>query len=146
MKNRSQQLLLIKHQKGFTLIEVLVASFILFLVIAAVSMVYRGALLSSNKAERTLVFSSLVAPISEQVRIQITSSKDQLEMRGSGNMGELTFSWHAISTYQSKMPEQFNAFMGEVDSGDKVFKLWQVTMQLQIKSATRQYQFSEISW
>ncbi len=146
MKKHSRHLFLAQYQKGFTLIEVLVASFILFLVISAVTMVYRGALLSSNKAERTLVFSALVEPISEQIRSHIRSSKDEEQLQGNGEMGELVFSWHASAKYQSKAPEQFNALNGNVDSGNKTFKLWDVTLQIKLKSATREYHFSELSW
>ncbi|SEK47163.1 prepilin-type N-terminal cleavage/methylation domain-containing protein [Colwellia chukchiensis] len=132
--------------KGFTLIEVLVASFILFLVISAVTMVYRGALLSSFKAERVLTFSAFVAPIAEQISMEIKAEKKEEQLQGSGTMGQLSFTWHASVNQQSKAPEQFNAGSGQMDSGNKTFKLWQVTMQLQLKNAVRNYQFNEISW
>jgi len=135
-----------KNQKGFTLIEVLVASFILFLVLAAITMVYRGALLSSYKAERTLRFSSIVEPISEQVRIQIQESSSEEQLIGSGNMGEVTFNWVAIKTHQSKAPLKLNIGTGEYDTGNKTFNLWEVTLKLQLKKASRDYHFSEVSW
>jgi prepilin-type N-terminal cleavage/methylation domain-containing protein len=144
--NSSVNYTLKSKQQGFTLIEVLVASFILFLVISAVTMVYRGALLSSFKAERTLQFAALVEPISEQIRIEIHAEKIIEQAQGQGEMGKLTYSWVAMSAYQSKAPEQFNAGTGELDTGDKTFKLWDITLQVQLKSATRTYQFSELSW
>lgn len=146
MKKPTGQCLVKKSTQGFTLIEVLVASFILFLVIAAVTMVYRGALLSSFKAERVLSFSTLVEPIAEQISTEITAADQVNQLQGSGAMGTLTFSWQAVVSHQSKAPEMFNAGTGEMDSGDKTFKHWQVTMQLQLKNATREYQFNEISW
>jgi len=135
-----------KNQTGFTLIEVLVASFILFLVLAAITMVYRGALLSSHKAERTLQFSSLVEPISEHIRIQIQESSSEEQLLGSGNMGKLIFSWVAIKTHQSKAPLKLNIGTGEYDTGNKTFKLWEVTLNLQLKKASREFTFSEVSW
>lgn len=134
-----------RKQQGFTLIEVLVASFILFLVIAAITMVYRGALLSSHKAEQVLRFSAMVEPISEQIRIQIKASEGS-EMQGQGEMGEMSYTWSATVNQQATAPEQFNFESGEVEAGRVTFYLWHVEMQLQLKTSTRQYQFSELSW
>lgn len=134
-----------KQTKGFTLIEVLVASFILFLVIAAITVVYRGALLSSNKAERTLQFSSLVEPISEQVRLQLQSSTNN-ELQGQGSMGQITFNWLAKKEFESKAPALLDAEKGDFTQGNKVFKLWHITLKLQLKNATREYHFNEVTW
>jgi len=134
-----------RNQKGFTLIEVLVASFILFLVIAALTMVYRGALLSSHKAERSLQFSSLVEPISEQIRLNLQSSTNN-EVQGQGSMGAVTFNWSAIEAFQAKAPPSVDAEQGSVIQGEKTFRLWNITLELQLKSATRDYHFSEVSW
>lgn len=133
-------------QQGFTLIEVLVASFILFLVIASVTMVYRGALLSSFKAEQVLRFSSMVEPISEQIRSQIKDASGEGDKQGNGAMGELTYHWSATVSQQGTAPEQFNFESGEVEAGKVTFYLWHIELQLQFKTATRQYQFTEVTW
>ncbi|WP_448246059.1 PilW family protein [Thalassotalea agariperforans] len=136
----------INNQKGFTLIEVLVASFILFLVISTMTMVYRGAMLSSFKAERTLKFVALVAPITENIRLEIKDSLSQTQLSGKGTMGEITYSWNAVTIQQAKAPLIFDAALDELSSGDKVYKLWAVTMELKLKTAVREYQFSEVTW
>lgn len=135
----------IKNQQGFTLIEVLVASFILFLVIAAVTLVYRGALISSHKAERALKFSSLVEPISENIKLQLQSSTNS-ERQGQGTMGEINYNWHATQTFQAKSPPSADAESGNISQGNKTFRLWDITLNLELKSASRQYHFSEVSW
>ncbi len=134
-----------KKNKGFTLIEVLVASFILFLVLAAITMVYRGALLSSNKAERTLQYSSLVEPISEQIRLQLQSSTNN-ELQGQGSMGVINFTWSARQAFQAKAPALLDAESGELSQGNKTFRLWHITLTLQLKTSSREYHFSEVSW
>jgi len=146
MFNRTYIHNLPSKQKGFTLIEVLVASFILFLVIASITVVYRGALLSSGKAERTLLFSSFVEPISEQIRIQVQSSVNQEQLEDQGTMGSISYDWSALVVYKAKAPEQFNLDTGELDKGKKTFLMWNITLHLQLGSATRQYEFSEVSW
>jgi len=134
-----------KKAKGFTLIEVLVSSFILFLVLAAITMVYRGALLSSNKAERTLKFSSMVEPISEQIRLQLQSSTNN-EFQGQGSMGEVTFKWVAEQEFSKKAPALLDAEAGSLTQGSKIFRLWHVSLTLQLNNATREYYFKEVSW
>ena len=51
---RSEEMVLYSRQRGFTLLEVLLAGFILFMVLSSMTLVYRGALLSSEKASRAL--------------------------------------------------------------------------------------------
>lgn len=134
-----------RGNKGFTLIEVLVSSFILFLVLAAISMVYRGALLSSHKAERTLQFSALVEPISEQIRFQLQSSTNN-EHQGQGSMGKVSFKWLAQQKFASKAPAQLDEEIGEFTQDNKIFTLWHISLTLQAKNTTREYYFYEVSW
>ena len=136
----------INKQKGFTLIEVLVASFILFLVITAMTMVYRGSMLSSFKAERALKFAALVDPIAENIRLEIQDSLSETQLSGQGTMGEITYSWNAVTIQQAKAPLIFDAELGELSSGNKVYTLWGITMQLKLNTAVREYQFNEVTW
>ena len=108
-------------------------------------MVYRGAVLSSHKAERALQFSSLVDPISEQIRLQLQSSANN-ELQGQGNMGAVTFNWLAIQAFQAKAPALLDAESGDISLGNKTFRLWHVTLELKLKNTVRNYQFSEVSW
>ncbi|MFT5813626.1 MAG: prepilin-type N-terminal cleavage/methylation domain-containing protein [Psychroserpens sp.] len=131
--------------KGFTLIEVLVASFILFLVLTSITMVYRGAMLSSGKAERALLFSSFIAPVSESIRMQLQSSTLN-KTNGQGSMGKITFNWTAIQTFQAQTPLSIDAENGLVNQSGKTFSLWDVTLQLQLNNTTREYTFSKVTW
>lgn len=131
--------------RGFTLIEVLISSFILFLVLTSITMVYRGAMLSSSKAERTLYFSSFIEPISERVRIQL-QAEPNIEKQGQGSMGEVTYNWHAIQTFQGQAPASIDGESGLTIQNNKVFRLWDVKLKLKLKNATREYSFSKVTW
>jgi Tfp pilus assembly protein PilV len=54
-------------QRGFSLLEVLLAGFILFLVLSSMTLVYRGAILSSAKAESAITFTSSIMPIKQLI-------------------------------------------------------------------------------
>jgi hypothetical protein len=135
-----------KSAKGFTLIEVLIASFILFLVIAAITMVYRGALLSSYKAERVLTFSALIGPVSEQVRDKIHQASKETDLQGEGSMGPMLYTWSATQVKTGKAPERFDVLTGNLQTSIATFRLWDVSIDLQLKTATRQYYFNEVTW
>lgn len=139
-------LLPLHKSRGFTLIEVLVASFILFLVIAAITMVYRGATLSSFKAQRVLQFSALVGPISEQVRIEVRNSEQGSELNGQGKMGGIDYTWQANLVEQSTAPLRYNVDSGEYEAGDKIFGLVLIDLQLKLNNGIRDYQFHEVHW
>ncbi|OKY24659.1 prepilin-type N-terminal cleavage/methylation domain-containing protein [Thalassotalea sp. PP2-459] len=132
--------------RGFTLIEVLVASFILFLVIASITLVYRGAILSSGKAERTLLFSAAVETISESIKAKIQTSGQQEIMEEQGEWGRVTFSWVAKPAFVSAPPERVSLASGELEKSINQFVLWNVELQLSIDKASRVYQFNEVSW
>lgn len=146
MYNLSRLSIKPKISQGFTLIEVLVASFILFLVISTMTMVYRGAMLSSHKSERVLKFTTVIEPIAQKIRIQIQSPSDQGGFNGNGVMGDITYSWSATKAQESKAPLVFDLELGEVSSGNKTYSLWDITLELKANGASRQYQFNEVSW
>ncbi|MDO6426497.1 prepilin-type N-terminal cleavage/methylation domain-containing protein [Thalassotalea sp. 1_MG-2023] len=133
-------------QQGFTLIEVLVASFILFLVIASITLVYRGALLSSGKAERTLLFTAAVEPITESIRANIQATKQTDMVDGQGTWGTVIYSWVATPAYVAAPPERINMASGELEKSINQFVLWNVELELKIDNALRVYHFNEVSW
>jgi type II secretory pathway component PulJ len=138
----------IKKDKGFTLIEVLVASVILFASIATVSMVYRGAFLSSEQANKHVsisgVMPSLLANIRADIRVQGNSFESQLE--GQGNAWNVEYRWQATLVQHKSAPQRL-----DVDSGNYVnpplkYKLWLVELDVQYKTNAKHYQFHEMSW
>jgi len=135
-------------QIGFTLIEVLVAAVILFTSIATVSMVYRGAFLSSEKANQyvtiTGVLPSVMANIRRDIRAQGNSAESELDQKGK--------TWNVQYDWQAKLVEHKGAPSKlDVDTGDFVtpplkYKLWLVDLSLNFQSTNKQYQFYEVSW
>ena len=135
------------RQNGFTLIEVLVASFIMFLVITSATLIYRGAVLSSVKAEKTLVILSYAEMLTDSIKSSIRNASDQQQISDSRAIDDkLSYQWQANVIEQSNAQAQFNAFNGEMDSGQHDFKLWQVSLVVQMEGSQRQFTFYEVSW
>jgi len=139
----------LKLNHGFTLIEVLVASVILFSVIATVSMVYRGAFISSEQANKQVniikVLPSVLATIKQQVQQQSNLSNDT-ELQYNSQALNVVYSWKATLIQSKSAPAQFEMESGKVITGTKKYKLWLVKLTLLSKGLTKEYEFNEMSW
>lgn len=129
-------------QHGFTLIEVLLASFILFLVLTSMTMVYRGALLSSTKAERSLSVSAAVPSIRILVTDKFRNTVNTGSHRGIGRYGDLGYKWVATLAHIG----QPSTILQE-DSGRQLrYFLWDIQLTVTLDSVSRSYDFRELSW
>ena len=129
------------NQAGFTLLEVLIASVILFSVIVTSTLVYRGAILSSDKAEQALSVSVAAHAIQRIVTDDFRQLTDRSQPLGEGRYGEVTYSWRAEETHTGTRT-------GAVDGSTpaREFSLWQIHLTISKGKMTKQFQFSEISW
>ena len=133
-----------KSQRGFTLLEVLMAGFILFLTIAAMALVYRGALFSSEKADKFLQMSSAVMPIRQIISDKLRQADYQDVDIGDGSYGYVDYSWKATLTYSGKPSRILQE--GESQDQDLEYYLWQVDISLSSGTLNRKYQFSMVTW
>ena len=133
-----------RQQQGFTLLEVLLAGFILFMTIAAMTMVYRGALLTSSKAEKSLDISAVVIPVRQLISDQVGKNSHLASSFGEGRYGEVNYRWKSSRTHLG-----FPSPILMEDSGlynDLRYYLVEVDVQFQLGSLTRDYQFKEMAW
>ena len=129
------------NQAGFTLLEVLIASVILFSVIVTSTLVYRGAILSSDKAEQALSVSVAAHAIQRIVTDDFRQLTDRSQPLGEGRYGEVTYSWRAEETHTGTRT-------GAVDGSTpaREFSLWQIHLTISKGKMTKQFQYSEVSW
>ena len=133
-----------KSQRGFTLLEVLMAGFILFLTIAAMTLVYRGALFSSEKADKFLQMSSAVMPIRQIISDKLRQADYRDAGTGDGSYGYVDYSWKATLTYSGKPSRILQE--GASSDPDLEYYLWQVDISLSSGTLNRKYQFSMVTW
>ena len=129
-------------QGGFTLLEVLLAGFILFLVLSSMVLVYRGAMLSSSKAERSLLISAAVPPIRSLITERLREKAPIANHNGAGRYADMEYRWVATLTDIGRP-----SAIVEEDAGVTLrYFLWDVEVTVSRGDARRNYRFREISW
>ena len=128
------------NQRGFTLLEVLVAGFILFLVINSSTMIYRAALLSSGKAEKSLMITSAVPSIRMIISDIFRENGHSAARAGEGSFGELTYLWTAKLRYEGLPRETL-----ESRPRNLRYYLWEVRLTIKKGNLTRRYTFNEVT-
>lgn len=90
-----------RSNKGFTLIEVLIASIILFSAIALVAELFSASSLSSKKAVKIAQYNQTIPLVNRMIKADIQqSAKDRTmsNMQGSILFLDIEFSWQADRT------------------------------------------------
>lgn len=135
------------NARGFTLLEILVATVILFSAIAVVSLVYRGAMLSSNKAKSHILLDSKVPVILTLIQEKIrNSSSGEEQLSGMNKAWGVSYQWQA--TVESHRPPQpvFSPELGTFEQFSAKYKLWQVNVEVQYEQLVKEFSYKELSW
>lgn len=138
----------VNRHKGFTLIEVLIAAVILFMVIAVTTLVYRSALLSSRKAEQVIAITGYLPIIIDQVSENLLQQDNgsQPQISGNGEVMQVEYQWQAKLIQAKAAPSVLDSFTGELVTQDPRFRLWQIDIELKSGTANRQYQYEELTY
>lgn len=130
-----------KYQSGFTLLEVLLASFILFSTIVTMAMVYRGAVLSSGKSEQALSVSVAAHSVQRIVSDEFRGMMDKSQPSGNGLYGEVAYRWSAVATHKGIRKAAVDG-----SSPSREFTLWEINLTVSKGPMIKQFNYSEISW
>jgi len=137
-----------KYPKGFTLIEVLIAGVILFMVIAMTTLVYRSALLSSNKAQQVLAITGylpiIIDNITHELHQQDTGMQNSLQ--GGGISMQVAYNWQARLIQAKSALTRIDFFTGQAVTQPARYRLWQVEIELTLGSSSRRYEYEELSY
>ncbi|WP_169732683.1 type IV pilus modification PilV family protein [Shewanella waksmanii] len=134
-------------QKGFTLLEVLLASFILFLALTAMTMVYQGALTSSRVADRSIAVHQIVGFATADIKKRLADGPElpDEEVSGGGRVGEISFSWKASKVLDSRGQTILGAD-GDFVRPDTRYQIWAVTLTLKLQGYRKPLQYRIFRW
>lgn len=129
---------------GFTLLEVLVAGLILFMVIATSVQIYRAGVQSSTKSTHYLLMLSEVPKIQAHIAREIRASTKLEVLSGEGDVtSEVSFRWAASPAFSGMTASEVVA---EVSGGGSVLVLWRVNFEVLYADASVPFDYWELSW
>lgn len=134
------------NNKGFTLVEIMVASVILFTAITLLTFVYRTAILSSEKASNNVKINSMVTLIVSGVQSQIRGTNTKESLSGAGRIHGVDYQWQSSLLKRSSPPERFDVDSGRLITPPERYYLWQVDLTLTYGSLVKDYHYTEVSW
>jgi hypothetical protein len=131
-----------KHN-GFTLLEVLVAGFILFISLSAATLVFT----SSNKSSASATSAAKISVYSSLIRddIKISLTGDDKINSGSGSFMDINYRWLAKIEESKDAVSMLPEDAGSEDLLQKI-TLWNVDMVLSLDDKEHDYQFFVTSW
>ena len=134
-----------KSQRGFTLIEVLIAATIMFVALAVAAETYRGALLASRRAETVV---DMLTPLPLIAAAVASALRDDPAERRSGESEVLgvRYRFEATTARFGAPPPQFDPDSGSFRSYPPRFRLYDVRLILRCRGEERVYLYQEVAW
>lgn len=133
--------------RGFTLVEVLTASVILFASIATITAVYRGAFVASERANNHVKLVTVAKPVLALVRKDIREQGKNIDvLNGQGQMWGVEYAWQANLSDIKAAPTRFDPESENFVQPNARFRLWNVELTLQVQGVEQSHQFEELSW
>lgn len=130
-------------QKGFTIIEVLIASFILFLVISSASLIFNSTIKSKIVATTSLQLHGYVPLIMDYIGVQIRRSGTTLssDIKTDYLLG-VNYQWNArISQRKPITAKQDGVTISQSEA-----ILWSVDLKVFDEKKSESFNFSIVSW
>ena len=133
------------RQRGFTLLEVLIAATILFTVLAVATETYRNSLLASGRAQGLVTMLTPLPLITSAIRNQLRSNPVE-KLSGSSELLGVDYEWEAITVRYGSPPYRFDPDVTDFVSYPKRFRLYDITLKLRGAKQERVFLYQEIAW
>lgn len=127
---------------GFTLLEVLIASFILFAALVSLTLIYNSAALSSSKATESVKRSGQLILLMDILGQKIKAQHQASELEGSGQLHDMKYQWRAKVIKAVRPPARH--FGKELIQPQHQAKVWRISVTFSDNQAP--LSFSEVSW
>ncbi len=139
----------VREQRGFTLIEVLIAAVIMFTVLAMATVSLRTAMHASERASRK---TELLAPlpwitptIRERLR-EYPGDNLATERSGEGIMFGVEYRFHALLVRSGAPPPRFDPDVVDFIEYAPRFGLYDVELELERQGEKRRFVYQELAW
>ncbi len=139
----------VREQRGFTLIEVLIAAVIMFTVLATATVSLRGAMHASERASwKTELLAPLpwITPtIRERLR-EYPGDNLATERSGEGVVFGVEYRFHASLVRSGAPPSRFDVDAAEFIEYAPRFGLYDVELELERQGEKSRFVYQELAW
>lgn len=130
--------------KGFTLLEVLVAGFILFMSLSTATIVFTASTKSSASATNSIKISGYTPFIRNDIKIALTG--EDRKTSGNGHFMGLTYDWRAQITDSDKATAVFLEESAGFEQDTRTITLWSVDLTVFNGERAEDFHFLVTSW
>ena len=134
-----------RAQRGFTLVEVLIAAVIMFTVLATATLSLRSAYIASERAARV---TELLAPmpwITPLIRAELRADPAP-EREGSGVLFGIEYHFRATTALFGAPPPRFDPDVTDFIEYPPRFRLYDVELHLAHEGETETFLYQELAW
>jgi len=133
-----------KGEKGFSLIEVLIASFIMFISLATFTMVFRSAMVSSTKAELNVSTAAYADLIVSKVASELKKHHGKASHTNAGVLIGREYFWNAEVVQHTQPPA---VYVGQtLVQPEHQAKLWSIKLTIKTDNKSVNYRYQEVTW
>jgi type II secretory pathway component PulJ len=130
---------------GFTLIEVLIASVILFASITVISESYRASLAAGQRATATAEMLTPLPLITSTIRASLRERPEE-RLNGEGELLGVRYSFEAVTVRFEPPPPTIDIDLQDIRTFAPRYRLYDVRLSLERRSARRQFIYQELAW
>ncbi len=134
-----------RRQRGFTLVEVLIAATILFVVMTAATEAYRGALESSRRAEATVRVLTPLPMVTAAVRDALRADPRE-RVEGEGELLGVPWRFTAQTARYAAPPARFDPAQEDFRVYEPRFRLYDVQLEMGSGTGRRTFTYQELAW
>jgi len=133
------------HQRGFTLVEVLIAATILFTSLVVISEAYRANMASSHRAEAVTRLLTPLPLIVGGIRQRLREDPQE-RVEGQGEVFEVTYRFVATTSLFLPPPSRFDPDVSDFMTYRARFRLYDVSLSLETAGFERNFIYQEMAW
>lgn len=135
----------LSKNRGFTLIEVLIAATILFAALTVISESYRTSMQSARRAETVVRILTPLPMIISKIQASLREVPAE-RAEGDGAILGVTYKYAAESTKYAPPAPRFDPDQSDFVSYSPRYRLYDVKLVLALGSQQREFVYQELAW
>lgn len=131
------------REQGFTLVEVLIASVLLFTSLGLVYSAFSQSVINTEKAQKIIKLNGAFPLVVSKIKSELNNEIDESKRDGTGVIGDVVYQWSSKPVKESSLLKlETNDFNSQSNS----VQLIEVSVFMKVADIERQYSFKETVW